>query len=275
MSPLSTITHSKPKTTIHLLLLIPTPFEAGALPQGPSFSTPVATVHTHVCGIGPTALQSTFKKATQSRTFDALLLAGFAGAIDPALPLGSCHESSPTSEPTTAYTHRLTRWPIPQKGDRPLFACPDGGEKGSTPPASAASISVPEKGACPLFPGGVPMAKLVSSEVVVASAAEKARLFATTGAQLVDMEGEMFAGLARELGVPWRIIRCVSDDAAQELPTGALAAGFDATTLTNRPLRLLAYLARHPAEIAPFVSFVRGLGPARRELTKAIMAACS
>lgn len=189
-------------------------------------------------------MRRVFANAVRNRPVDALLLAGFAGALDPVLPHAGCYEASPISETDESFRRRLSRWPVQENGDSPLRGTP------------------------------LPTAKFVSSTVVVASAAEKAQLFATTGAQLVDMEGETFADMAEQHGMPWRIIRSVSDDARQTLPVGALTAGFDAATSRNRPLRLAVRLASHPTEIAPFIRFVSGLGAARRTLTNAVLAAC-
>ncbi len=65
-------------------------------------------------------------------------------------------------------------------------------------------------------------------------------------------------------------VRAISDEFQPALPTGALAAGFDARRGRATPFRLLAYLALRPKEIKPFSQFVKTLGMARTNLTKFI-----
>jgi adenosylhomocysteine nucleosidase len=60
--------------------------------------------------------------------------------------------------------------------------------------------------------------KLLSVDQVVFSAAEKAALRASTGADLVDMESAAVALLAQERALRFLSLRVVSDDAATELP---------------------------------------------------------
>ncbi len=88
-----------------------------------------------------------------------------------------------------------------------------------------------------------------------------------THCQVVDMETEVVAEVVRGREIPFLAVRVISDDYAQVLPTGALAAGFDAQRGRVTPIRLLGYLATHPGEIAPFKKFVAGLSPARKNLT--------
>jgi hypothetical protein len=62
-------------------------------------------------------------------------------------------------------------------------------------------------------------------------------------------------------------VRAISDEFHQILPTGALNAGFDPAKGRATPLKLLWRLLTHPKEFGPFKNFVKGLGPARRNLT--------
>ena len=89
-----------------------------------------------------------------------------------------------------------------------------------------------------------------------------------TGAQVADMESEIVASAVAQRQIPFLAVRVISDEYAQVLPTGALAAGFDAARARATPLRLLGYLAMHPREVGPFKEFVSGLGLARRNLTR-------
>jgi adenosylhomocysteine nucleosidase len=83
---------------------------------------------------------------------------------------------------------------------------------------------------------------------LLATAAEKAGLRASTGADVVDMENAHASSLARELGVPFLGIRAVCDAADQEIDpaffgmvdeNGNVRAGAVAAAVLRRPLLLL------------------------------------
>jgi adenosylhomocysteine nucleosidase len=85
--------------------------------------------------------------------------------------------------------------------------------------------------------------------------------------QVAEMETDAVAALVCERQIPFMAVRVISDDYAQVLPIGALAAGFDAIKGRATPFRLLGYLMTHPGEFVPFKNFVAGLSPARKKLT--------
>jgi adenosylhomocysteine nucleosidase len=89
----------------------------------------------------------------------------------------------------------------------------------------------------------------------------------SNNSQVADMETEAVAGVVREHQIPFMAVRAISDDYRQVLPTGALAAGFDAPQGRATPLRLLAYLVTRPSEVMPLKRFVAGLSVARKNLT--------
>jgi nucleoside phosphorylase len=90
----------------------------------------------------------------------------------------------------------------------------------------------------------------------------------SSNCQVADMETAVVAELVGERHIPFLAVRVISDEFAHVLPVGALAAGFDAAQGRATPVRLLSYLAAHPAEFTPFKNFVQGLPAARRNLTK-------
>jgi adenosylhomocysteine nucleosidase len=103
----------------------------------------------------------------------------------------------------------------------------------------------------------------------VADTPEKRAAYAqSTGSQVADMETETVANVVSSRVIPFMAVRVISDDYQQVLPTGALAAGFDASKGRATPLRLLGYLATRPGEIAPLQKFIAGLSVARKNLTK-------
>jgi hopanoid-associated phosphorylase len=59
---------------------------------------------------------------------------------------------------------------------------------------------------------------------LVADPAEKARLAERHGALTVDMESHIAAAAARHAGLPFAILRCVSDEADAELPPAVAVA---------------------------------------------------
>jgi adenosylhomocysteine nucleosidase len=66
--------------------------------------------------------------------------------------------------------------------------------------------------------GGVFAGKIVSTERIATTAAEKTRLRAATGAAVVDLESASWARVAAARGVPFVIVRAVSDTATETLP---------------------------------------------------------
>jgi adenosylhomocysteine nucleosidase len=79
---------------------------------------------------------------------------------------------------------------------------------------------------------------------LIATPAEKAALFASTGAAVVDMETAKARAFAERVSVPFLAIRAISDRADQPLdpatvswvtPAGGLRAGKVAATLLRRP----------------------------------------
>jgi adenosylhomocysteine nucleosidase len=83
---------------------------------------------------------------------------------------------------------------------------------------------------------------------LIGNSAEKQRLHQFTGAIIADMESHIVARTAARLGVPFAILRCISDEAARSLPPlievamrpdGGLAMGRIAASLVRQPGQLL------------------------------------
>lgn len=116
----------------------------------------------------------------------------------------------------------------------------------------------------PLHVGG-----LTTQTTVAETAAAKSALHAATGALAVEMETAWIADACARSGVPLLALRVISDAAGQSFPVPN-AVLFDAVRQRPRYLALPAWLLLHPWRIAPFVGFVRGLGPARARLGRAL-----
>ena len=102
-------------------------------------------------------------------------------------------------------------------------------------------------GTSPSFPSPQPPERLRILEAAspVTTPAAKAALHAATGAHLVDTESHAFAACAEAAGIPWSIVRGISDAAHDALPPEV--ASFVDTHGETRPLRVLRAIARRPA----------------------------
>ena len=101
---------------------------------------------------------------------------------------------------------------------------------------------------------------VAGGDAVLASAADKAALFAATGALVVDMESHAAARLAQRHALPFAVLRAVSDTADHSLPPAALAGfrqdgGIDLAAV-------LGSLARQPGQIGALLRTARQAGPA-------------
>ena len=112
---------------------------------------------------------------------------------------------------------------------------------------------------------------LTSQPRVAETVAEKSALAAATGALAVDMETAAVAAACARAGVPLLAVRAISDSALEALPV-PFAEWFDLAAQRPRPLGLVRWLVRHPAQISPFARFVRGLTPARHAFTRFVSA---
>jgi len=115
----------------------------------------------------------------------------------------------------------------------------------------------------------VAAAIVTTSETVAETASAKRRLRESSGAAAVDMETGVLSEILEPAGVPVVAVRSISDRAADDLPV-PMEHWFDLDRQCPRPAALVAYLLKHPRMILPFARFVRGLGPARKNLADAL-----
>jgi hopanoid-associated phosphorylase len=71
---------------------------------------------------------------------------------------------------------------------------------------------------------GAMLAPIAGTDALIATAAEKARLFEATGAYATDMESHIAAEIAESRGLPFAGLRVVADAAMSELPACASVA---------------------------------------------------
>ncbi|MDR4306209.1 hypothetical protein IHQ68_06205 [Chelatococcus sambhunathii] len=107
---------------------------------------------------------------------------------------------------------------------------------------------------------------MVGVDGIVATAAEKAALRARTGAAAVDMESHIAERVARRHGLPFAVVRAVSDDARRSLPPAALVGmrpdgGVDLGAV-------LRSLAKDPAQLPALIATGRDAEKAFRALLR-------
>lgn len=105
---------------------------------------------------------------------------------------------------------------------------------------------------------------LFGAQAPIASARDKASLFARSQAGAVDMESHHLARLAAQHGLPFAVCRVVIDHASQNVPPAALA-GMSADGQTHI-LPILASLLRHPAQLPALLRLGKDAGHARRTM---------
>lgn len=109
----------------------------------------------------------------------------------------------------------------------------------------------------PLAPAAWPGARwtVASADAAVSSPAAKAELARRSGASIVDMESAAFARAATARGLPFAIVRGVSDGADDALPDGVeRLVDRDGQTRIGEAIRLIA---RHPTSLGALVTLGR------------------
>jgi len=95
----------------------------------------------------------------------------------------------------------------------------------------------------------------------------------TAGVAAVDMETAAVAGACDDAGVPWSVVRAVSDRLADGLVDDAVLRLTRPDGTTN-PAAVAAYLLRRPWRIGRLAKLGAGTGKAVRAVTRAAAAAC-
>jgi adenosylhomocysteine nucleosidase len=105
---------------------------------------------------------------------------------------------------------------------------------------------------------------LAESAVVVASCAEKAHLLHRTRAIAVDMESASIAGIAKEAGLPFMVIRAITDLAEMAIPRSALRSIDEFGRV--RLFKLIQCLVRDPTELPVLGRLIRNFRVAQATL---------
>jgi hopanoid-associated phosphorylase len=107
---------------------------------------------------------------------------------------------------------------------------------------------------------------IVGQDHICATAADKAMLYATTGALAVDMESHVAARVAARHGLPFAAIRAISDTAHETLPLAALVGmNPDGSMALGR---VLWSLARAPSQLPALIRTGRSAEAAFKSLVE-------
>jgi adenosylhomocysteine nucleosidase len=115
--------------------------------------------------------------------------------------------------------------------------------------------------------------RIHTAEEVIATPADKARLFAATGAPVVEMEADAVFCILDANELPAAAVRVVSDAADEALPADLLAHGYDPVQGRETPLRMAWRLITHPGDIRRLKNFLAPLPVVRRSLADFLEAA--
>ncbi len=156
---------------------------------------------------------------------DLLLVAGFAGALDPAVKVGAVV----IPNAVLGVEHQSAPILVNSFLDSELMPCPHG--------------------------TGLVKGHLLTANHIVTSPTEKADLFRRTGAVAIDMESASLASRAHSLGIPCAVIRSISDEATETLPAGMLSC----TDEFGRPKGwpLTRWILTHPGGLSALLRLNR------------------
>lgn len=108
---------------------------------------------------------------------------------------------------------------------------------------------------------------VIGSDSIVATPAHKRSLHRFAGAVAVDMESHVAARVAARRGLPFAVVRAISDSVGEELPPAALAGMRPDGGIALGAV--LASLARHPRQLGALIRTGRHAGRAVRALARA------
>ena len=107
---------------------------------------------------------------------------------------------------------------------------------------------------------------VLGSDDLVATPAEKAALYQTTGAAAVDMESHAVGEVAAAAKLPFVVVRVVADTQRETIPKAARQGLGDRGEI--KPLAVLVELMRRPNETGPLIRLGRCSGQALGALRK-------
>lgn len=228
----------RPKSLLPLLIVTPMRIEARALRGTVEESAPSHATLVCLDAIGASAAAALTAALEQHRP-GALLLAGYAGGLDPALAPGTL---------VLAGGHRHAS---------ELVA------------SSAALLDLADRSA---RHRGIPhrTGAVLTVDQPLTSPDAKASASAATGAAAVDMEGFWLARTAAAAGVPFVAVRAISDGAADVIPDYVAAAAN--AGLAGQLRRIAPGVARRPADAVALARLAVQARAASRNLARFVAA---
>jgi adenosylhomocysteine nucleosidase len=121
--------------------------------------------------------------------------------------------------------------------------------------------------------GGLTGHRLVAGTEVATNVTAKRRLHAATRAHAIDLESGSVARVASEHGLPFAVVRAISDPADRSLPPAALLALDPAGGINITGV--LASLLRQPAQLPALLGLAADTARARRSLVRLTRSALS
>lgn len=177
-------------------------------------------------GMGPERATQAATWLVQHHALHGMLSVGFAGGLQASLAPGDA----------VLPRRILTTW---------AESVSPGAQAGIIPDAGLAhqAVMAATQAGLTLHQG-----TLLSVSEMVAHAVAKQRLGKRFGAVAVDMESYSIGRVATAHHLPFMVLRTIFDTQTDEIPFQA--SQFTAADGALQPLRVLAYLARHPRELA-------------------------
>ena len=175
-----------------------------------------------------------------------ILSCGLAGALDPVLRAGDLVISSLSArEREGAHAEGMGR--VRVTPDVALDNHPHPSAASRLPPSPAGRGNAALIDTLVAHLVGAHVGAILGSDTIVASVAEKQALYAETNALAVDMESHIAARVAARHGLPFAIVRAISDTADHTLPPAALLGMRPDGSMALGAV--LASLARNPRQL--------------------------
>lgn len=114
--------------------------------------------------------------------------------------------------------------------------------------------------------GGLTGHRLVAGDQVAADVSAKRRLHAATQAHAIDLESGSVARVASDHGLPFAVVRAISDPADRSLPPAALLALDPAGGINI--IGVLSSVLRQPAQLPALLGLAADAARARRALVR-------
>jgi adenosylhomocysteine nucleosidase len=112
--------------------------------------------------------------------------------------------------------------------------------------------------------GGPKAGPMLAGGEIAATVAQKSALFMTSQADAIDLESGAVARIAAAAGLPFAVLRAVTDVAGCDLPPAALVALDQAGAIGLA--RVIGAVLRGPGQIPAILQLARAAGQARRAL---------